>query len=146
MKTTEDFDFKKLNMYIGCMVEVSSDPTENSPALGHVTHVGPGSVSIMCVSKSNITGRRACWHVDDPRCKASPEVFETGNRGVFRLAKSELRARATVARLEALEKAMEGMVGDIADVKRRVPTQDTEPAPKAKPRKPKKPVPETAGV
>lgn len=33
--------------------------------------------------------RSDCWHADDPRCKASPEMYRQFGRGVFRLASDE---------------------------------------------------------
>jgi hypothetical protein len=94
-----DFEFPAV--FIGCPVEISSDPSESDKTLGWIFECGNGSANVI-----SINGRTHmdCWHADDPRCQSQSGVFQDfDDRGVFRLTEGEVQRRQLFARMATLE-------------------------------------------
>jgi hypothetical protein len=87
--------------YVGCPVQISSDPSESDKTLGWVFQLGNGAVGVL-----SIAGKQHfdCWHADDPRCITQSNVFQDfDDRGVFRLTEGEIQRRQLHARMATLE-------------------------------------------
>jgi hypothetical protein len=112
----------------GCAVEVSSEPSRSDETLGIVINAKNSTVDVLAFhSNGAVSMRRNCWHVDDPRCVSLAQVFQDGDRGVFRLAASELRQREIMTRLDGLERVLESLVGDVEALKQPADKQDGAP-------------------
>lgn len=101
-----EFEFPKV--YIGCPVEISSDPSESDKSLGWVFEALPDSCSVVTVAGTQLYN---CWHADDPRCVSMPDQFqqEELHRGVFRLTEGEIQRRQSFRRMADLE----GRLGEL---------------------------------
>lgn len=150
MMTSEAKEFEFPHLFLGCQVEVSGDPAWTDKSFGVVARVKGGSANSADIIVYHKTGptymRRDCWHEDDPRVVTLAQVFQDGDRGVFRLAEGEIRSRQLTARLGGLEALLEKLVEDVELLKRVNPPPRDVPETKRKRRVPPARQPETAGV
>lgn len=108
------FDFSQL--YVGCPVLISSDPSCSDETLGYVTKAKPTSCDVMAMYggwSASLRPFADCWHVDDPRVKDRPHIFEDELRGVFKLAPQEVARVKTLERLGASEQVIEMLLSRI---------------------------------
>lgn len=117
-----DFEFPA--MYIGCPVQISSDPSESDKTLGWAFDIGNGAISVI-----SIAGKQHfdCWHGDDPRCVTESNVFQNfDDRGVFRLTEGEIQVRHLCDRMATLESRLTEVILEFRRLSAEPP--DDEPA------------------
>jgi hypothetical protein len=108
--------FQFPQMYVGCLVEVSNDPSRSDSFLGFVTAVKGNAVDLVHFGTESWGPRRDVWHEDDPRCIEHPDHFQDNISGVFRLSEGEVQRRQLVARLDALEARLAGVSAEMRQV------------------------------
>lgn len=111
------FDFGQV--YIGCPVIVSKDPTRSDRTIGYVTAVKSDCVDVIAQYGGWNGGFRPfadCWHIDDPRCTERPAVFEDDLRGVFELAPQEVVRQKSLERLDGCERVLVALADRISAI------------------------------
>lgn len=97
-------EFRCPPLYVGCPVEVSSDPSESDKTLALVTRAMPDAADLISFSETGMPRPWfSCWHADDPRCREHPELFSEEDRGVIRLTDGEVQRREMFRRLDAID-------------------------------------------
>ena len=69
-----------------------------------------------------------CVHADDPWIRERPAMFEDGERGIFRLAKSEKTMRLIVDQFARNNATVEELVARVAQLEQAVGTKPPKPA------------------
>jgi len=111
------FDFSEL--YTGCPVLVSSDPSCSDETFGYVTTPKPTGCDVIAMYggwNGSLRPFADCWHVDDPRVKERPAIFEDELRGVFRLAPQELTRIAMLERLAGMEQIIAALIERVEEL------------------------------
>lgn len=123
-------------IYIGCPVEVSNDPSESDKTYGVVGQVKRNSADIFMFSEDGVGRRHNCLHVSDPRVQNRPDLFTDNDRGVFRLTTGEIRRREVSKRLDAMEGQLSLARGRLEELGDRVEKMVKAPARRGRPAKP----------
>ncbi len=108
-------------VFIGCPVEISSDPSQSDKTLGWVCDCSGGTVSVL-----SINGKQHfdCWEADDPRCQTHSGVFQDfDDRGVYRISEGEIQRRHLSARMATLEGRLGELMLEIRDMAARQQVQ-----------------------
>ena len=123
-------DYKFPGVYIGCPVEISTDPSESDKTLGWVFEANDGACNVI-----SVLGRHHfdCWHADDPRCQTNSDVFQMFNdRGVFRLTEGEVQRRQLYDRMATLEQKLSEFFVQLREIGSQVrPNRATKPVRKS---------------
>jgi len=102
---TTGAEFVIPDVWPGCLVEFSVGKTRANRVLGTVTRKKTRAVDIQVTTERGLAMFRDCWHEDDPWVDSrEADVWEDGDRGTWRLAQGEIRARAMVFQLEELRR------------------------------------------
>ncbi len=89
---------------------------------GTVGKVFESHCSVMAIHPTS--GERipipGCYHIDDPRVKAHPELHGTGYDGFFRLSVRETERQRMVQQFAAFDERTQAHEVEIADLKKRM--------------------------
>lgn len=113
---TTGAEFVMPDVWPGCLVEFSVGKTRANRVLGTVIRKKTRAVDIQVITERGLTMFRDCWHEDDPWVDSrEADVWEDGDRGTWRLAQGEIRARAMVTQLEELRRRVAAMESQAVD-------------------------------
>ena len=107
-------NFKMPVLHVMDRVLVSQNPTFADPVPGWIVKVKSNGADVVVV----VHGRMLLFHdsmyYDDPRVEQRPQLFVDGDRGVFRLAQSELDQRAIVKELADQRELIDQLAAQVA--------------------------------
>ena len=99
-------------------VEFSKDTTWQHPVVGFIYQDRQRSADIAILRPGSVLIYHDCLYYDDPRVTERPELLDEKDRGVFRLAQSELNQRAVEQELVAQRELLEKLAVQIATVQK----------------------------
>lgn len=125
-------EFPKL--YIGCPVEVWSDPSQGDVTLGLVRKHKTQCADIIAFTEGGPIHLDDCMVETDPRIPTKSAEDWQYIGGIFRLSPGEVQRRELVARLDRIEEMLGKLAGEVELIK----TEDHEPDKRKRPRGRKK--------
>lgn len=104
---SEKFVYPELR--VGDDVEWSTEPSDRNIHFGKVMALKTQSCDIMAFTESGLFPKENCWHADDPRFYEHAQAIRHPDRGVFRVAKSELERREVTATLKKIMERLDAL-------------------------------------
>lgn len=107
-------EYQMPEVHVGDRVEVAAHPGAAWLA-GLVMKVKTRAINVFSISEHRLAPRVDVWHETDPLVQDRPDVFSDpqANRGIFRLADSEVLQRKLLADVETLRTLVEKLVRDV---------------------------------
>ena len=134
---SETHEFPQL--YIGCPVEVWTDPSKGDVTLGLVRRPKTSNADVIAFTEGGPIHLYDCLVETDPRIQTMPAEEWQYQRGIFRLSPGELQRRELVARLDRIEEMLGKLAGEMELTK-----MPDESKAKRRPGRPRKPTPAEA--
>lgn len=125
------------SIYIGCPVEVWTDPSGTDVTLGYVRRAKTTFADIVAYTEGGVTHLYDCLFETDPRIQTMPPEEWQYARGIFRLSPGEVQRRELTERLDALETKLVELLSKLeptTEAKEERPKRGRGPG---RPRKPK---------
>lgn len=116
-------EFKFPEARLGDQIVAFATPHTTEGLTAWVTKVEPGSINCIAFRTGDRGGVLQfvdMLHADDPRVEGNKELWEDGDRGIFRLSQSEIERRQMVEQHAAMKHLIETLQDKVAELDKRV--------------------------